>query len=398
VHFFAVDSDGNEPDGTSSTSVQAQWLRDGLAASTEPFKLVYFHHPAYSSGTHGGTVEMQWPFKQWGASAVLSGHDHDYERLTVDGLTYFVNGLGGRSLRTIDNVAPGSQVRFADDYGAMLAEADDSQIRFQFITRTGSVIDTFVLPASGPVGLPDLTTDIETEMPADVIGDDKGRVTVRLNNLGAVRASGRADVSLYLSADADLDSGDRLLTVKTKSLRLKPGRHTKVILRFVYPNDVEGNRYLLAKVDSADVINESDGANNTDASDTQVHVARPFVAIAASYRLPLPESFEVGRRGRLQLMLRNDGNRPAKGAFLLDLTALPSGVGDVERSLMEAKRVRVSIKPGATKTFGISFRLPDDLIPGAHTFLISLDPDERLAEKGVTMLVLSTDSPIDVTL
>jgi tartrate-resistant acid phosphatase type 5 len=38
---------------------------------------------------------MQWPFAAWGATAVLAGHDHDYERLTVGGLPYFVNGLGG---------------------------------------------------------------------------------------------------------------------------------------------------------------------------------------------------------------------------------------------------------------------------------------------------------------
>jgi len=32
VQFFALDSDGNEPDGTSSTSTQALWLQSQLAA------------------------------------------------------------------------------------------------------------------------------------------------------------------------------------------------------------------------------------------------------------------------------------------------------------------------------------------------------------------------------
>ena len=32
---------------------------------------------------------------EWGADLVLAGHDHSYERLCVDGITYCVQGLGG---------------------------------------------------------------------------------------------------------------------------------------------------------------------------------------------------------------------------------------------------------------------------------------------------------------
>jgi hypothetical protein len=145
VHFFVLDSDPSEPDGVTGTSVQANWLRDQLAAASEPWKLVYFHHSPYSSGLeHGSTTYMQWPFRAWGASAVLSGHDHDYERVVRDGLPYFVNGAGGKSLYPfwIFHVS-GSQVRYNDDYGAMLIEASLSSIDYKFISRNGSVIDTY---------------------------------------------------------------------------------------------------------------------------------------------------------------------------------------------------------------------------------------------------------------
>ncbi|MFL5731955.1 MAG: metallophosphoesterase family protein, partial [Chloroflexia bacterium] len=49
VHFFAIDADPNEPDGNTSGSVQANWLRTRLASATEPWKIVYFHQPPYSS-------------------------------------------------------------------------------------------------------------------------------------------------------------------------------------------------------------------------------------------------------------------------------------------------------------------------------------------------------------
>jgi tartrate-resistant acid phosphatase type 5 len=145
VHFFAVNSDSNEPDGFRRDSIQADWLREGLSASDEIWKIVYMHHAPYSSGTHGPLAWIQWPFADWGATAVLSGHDHTYERLSIDGLPYFVNGLGGGPRYAFHSVHPGSQVRFRDDYGAMLVEADETSITFQFITRLEEVIDVFTI-------------------------------------------------------------------------------------------------------------------------------------------------------------------------------------------------------------------------------------------------------------
>lgn len=145
VHFFAVNSDSREPDGVSRISPQAQWLQQQLAASTSPWKIVYFHHPPYSSGYHGPVDWMIWPFAEWGASAVLSGHDHVYERLLVGGLPYFINGLGGGPIYYFIQAQPESQVRYNDDYGAMLVTADGTKIIFQFITRGGEVIDEYTL-------------------------------------------------------------------------------------------------------------------------------------------------------------------------------------------------------------------------------------------------------------
>lgn len=143
VHFFAIDSDSREPDGVGRSSDQALWLQSRLAGSTSPWKIVYFHHTVYSSGLHGGTDWMQWPFAEWGADFVLSGHDHTYERISREGITYFVNGLGGMSRYTFFVAVEGSQVRYNRDYGAMLVEAGESTINFQFINRLNEVIDTF---------------------------------------------------------------------------------------------------------------------------------------------------------------------------------------------------------------------------------------------------------------
>jgi hypothetical protein len=150
VHFFALDSDSSEPDGNMVTSTQATWLKERLAASTESWKLVYFHNPPYSSGLHGPSTGMQWPFQQWGASAVLSGHDHDYERLLVNGFPYFVDGLGGDSIYAFGTPLTGSQVRYNSDYGAMLVQADASSIDFKFYSRAGILVDDYQIVFSLP--------------------------------------------------------------------------------------------------------------------------------------------------------------------------------------------------------------------------------------------------------
>jgi hypothetical protein len=142
IEFFAIDSDSNEPDGTGSSSTQAAWLQSALAASRSPWQIVYFHHPPYSSGTHGSTSALQWPFAAWGADAVLAGHDHVYERLSIDGIPYFVNGLGGQSIYDFTSPLPGSQLRYNSDYGAMRVEATQDWLQFQFINRAGTTIDS----------------------------------------------------------------------------------------------------------------------------------------------------------------------------------------------------------------------------------------------------------------
>ncbi|MBC6988861.1 metallophosphoesterase family protein [Hymenobacter sp. BT491] len=150
VHFFVLNSTPDEPDGTSSVSTQAKWLKARLAASKSIWKVVYFHHPPYSSGVHGSTPNMRWPFRAWGASLVVSGHDHHYERLQAGGLVYCVNGLSGRSIYGLTEPLKESQVLYNADYGAMLFDATSESLRFRFYTRARQLIDSYTLWQPAP--------------------------------------------------------------------------------------------------------------------------------------------------------------------------------------------------------------------------------------------------------
>lgn len=147
VHLFIVDSDEQEPDGITKTSAQAMWLKDKLAESNSTWKIVIMHHAPYSSSAnHGSTPELQWPYKEWGADVVLAGHDHSYERLAVDGLTYIVNGLGGNpNIYEFATPLPGSLVRFNEDHGALAATVSPSQLQFRFHRLNGDLVDSVTL-------------------------------------------------------------------------------------------------------------------------------------------------------------------------------------------------------------------------------------------------------------
>jgi tartrate-resistant acid phosphatase type 5 len=150
IHFFITSSDRREPDGTSSTSKQAQWIKSKMLASSAPFKVVIMHHPAYTSGTMGDNTWMRWPLKDWGADVVLSGHEHVYERLSVNAVPYITNGAGGITV-SFGSTDSRSIVRNNSDVGAMLISANEYAMTLQYQHRSGRVVDTITIgptPAS----------------------------------------------------------------------------------------------------------------------------------------------------------------------------------------------------------------------------------------------------------
>lgn len=167
VHFFAIDSQGVS-NSAADELVQRNWLRQGLAASTAPWQVVFFHHAPYSSASHGNTMVMQWPFATWGADAVITGQDHSYERVSWNGIPYFVNGLGGMSIYGFNTPIIGSQVRYNGDYGAMRITASNASLNFQFLDAAGMLIDDHTVEQGGPrvldVSISSANDDVEQKL------------------------------------------------------------------------------------------------------------------------------------------------------------------------------------------------------------------------------------------
>jgi hypothetical protein len=110
AHFTVLDSNA----GTAPGTAQHTFVEADLAATTAQWKFVVFHHPVYSSGSHGGNLALQENlvplFDRYAVDLVLTGHDHDYERtlplvahqpVAEAGTVYIVTGGGGHSIRTV---------------------------------------------------------------------------------------------------------------------------------------------------------------------------------------------------------------------------------------------------------------------------------------------------------
>jgi hypothetical protein len=140
IRFFALDSNYMDKE-------QLQWLEKELAASGSDWKIVFFHHPLYSSGeTHGSSSELRNVlepiFLRYSVSLVLAGHEHFYERIKPQhGIPYFILGSSAKlrrgDIQQTDLTAKG----FDTDNVFMICEIHENTFDFQVITKGGKTID-----------------------------------------------------------------------------------------------------------------------------------------------------------------------------------------------------------------------------------------------------------------
>ncbi|PYP94188.1 MAG: hypothetical protein DMD34_09500, partial [Gemmatimonadetes bacterium] len=102
-HIIALNSNVAHAAG----SLQEQWLRADLAASTKRCTLAYLHHPLFSSGSLAdSSTRILWQdLYSAGAEIVVAGHEHNYQRFAPQtakgvadpssGIREFIVGTGG---------------------------------------------------------------------------------------------------------------------------------------------------------------------------------------------------------------------------------------------------------------------------------------------------------------
>jgi len=139
--------------GCENGSAQSNWLANDLKNNAKRCTMALWHHPRFSTGTHGDSTAVSNLWAQLQAKSaelVFAGHDHDYQRfapltssgkLSSKGLTSFVVGTGGRSLYPFSGSTPARRAAIAE-YGVLQLDLYSRGYRWAFKTLDGKTADS----------------------------------------------------------------------------------------------------------------------------------------------------------------------------------------------------------------------------------------------------------------
>ena len=145
VHFVALNSELYHGDSSSHPEEQKAWLERDLRETRQPWKIVYFHRPIYSSSKHGSDERIREDLEpvliRQGVDLVFSGHDHAYERTRpICGVTYVLSGGGGKGLYPAGR---SEWTAFSKStHHAVVVRVDGERLSLEAVEPGGTVIDS----------------------------------------------------------------------------------------------------------------------------------------------------------------------------------------------------------------------------------------------------------------
>jgi acid phosphatase type 7 len=158
IHFVSLDT--NSPLNESNDRRQddmLDWLEKDLSQTDKQWKIVYFHHPPYSSGhEHGPDLRVQQKIvpilEKYKVDLVFSGHEHNYERTCQmlqdqcadGGITYIVTGGGGAGLYGFAEPEPYSVMRSVN-YELVDVIVEGCKLNGKVIGLSSKELDNFSL-------------------------------------------------------------------------------------------------------------------------------------------------------------------------------------------------------------------------------------------------------------
>jgi len=150
LEFFVINTARLEKD--KQDPEQLAWLEEALTRSRARWRILYGHHPLYSTGRkHGSDLALRRklePFLRTSGDSsprvqvAFAGHDHIYQRFhPQNGIGYFVCGSSGQLRR--GNAAPSPLVAVVEDQqrAFMLWEATPTELRYWAINEQGKAFD-----------------------------------------------------------------------------------------------------------------------------------------------------------------------------------------------------------------------------------------------------------------
>ncbi len=187
VHFSILDSNVEDYDG--SLLEQAQWLKSDLASvSSKYWKVVVLHIPPFDSsyrcykGEYKDINDTFVPiFENNSVDLVIGSHDHLYERLEKDNITYVISGGAGAPLYSVvDKYMLPESVYIESVHHACIVEATKDSLYFRAYRTDYSLMDSFTLYRGHTADL----TISNVETLKQVLVNEETEVPITISNIG----------------------------------------------------------------------------------------------------------------------------------------------------------------------------------------------------------------------
>jgi hypothetical protein len=140
--------------GCSATDAQTTWLKNDLAATSQPCILAYWHQPLFTGLANNLTGYRPW----WNvlaaahADVVLNGHIHNYQRYppltptgvrdAAKGITEYIVGTGGEKQVAVKAGVVPYPVAQAKTFGYLRMTLEPTSWTAKFVDYTGAIRDT----------------------------------------------------------------------------------------------------------------------------------------------------------------------------------------------------------------------------------------------------------------
>ncbi|MCP4131097.1 MAG: hypothetical protein GY754_08965 [bacterium] len=142
-NLFVLVLNTNEDFNTGSPqySRAQNMLAQASADSDIDHIIVSLHSAVYSSGGHGdltGGEVLAALFESYGVKAVFQGHDHTYERLAKNSVTYLTVGGGGAPLHNKENTSTATSITFEKTLSYVIVDVNGTSFNCKAIRVSGN--------------------------------------------------------------------------------------------------------------------------------------------------------------------------------------------------------------------------------------------------------------------
>jgi hypothetical protein len=202
IHFISLDSYGAL---NNSSSPMYQWLNNDLAANSQRWTVVYFHHAPYALGSSNSNtgvelIDMRTNIvpllESYHVDLVLAGHSHSNERSYLikghfglsttftqamkvstatniftktppyDGTVYAVCGTSGQNPGATQSGYPMPCMYFNNNTNncSLVIDVSGDNLSCKYLASTGTVVDQFSITKSGTSKIASTTTKKEEDL------------------------------------------------------------------------------------------------------------------------------------------------------------------------------------------------------------------------------------------